>query len=722
MQPITERPLSERVLRLRQKAYASPEGYSYPEILQKCVPQGKFILLGKAWKYFYTHCNLLFSEDDIFPGLDLKTPIPGWDDAVRELREIPETELSQPDLPSPWKDLPGLFILGGNHAVPGYDQIIREGFPCRLERIRQRLSGETDPVKRDFLQYLQLRCEGILIFYSRMSEFLSEKISAAENENRKQEILKLAKTFKNISEGPAKTFWDAMMIHQTVYQEIPDSPGCLDRYFEDFVQHDIQSGELSVQDVFDYICAAYIKFFETRGPLDKRSGTCHMSLGGRYADHSPACGLCTELCMAAQASLKMIRPQIALRWAADLPEDFLLRGVELLKESGGNTDFSNDEVFIPALGWAGIPESDACTYSPSGCNEVMIPGQSQMGALQGHFNLPILLNLLFGQISLPDLAVPDWGKLKTFEDFRMAFRQLQQSFFRYLHRITDQIDQWRGKTGFMLPLSLYTADCIERALPIHSGGARYAGCNYDVDGFTNLADSMYVIKLLVYEQKRLSLGEFAEILKANWKGAELLQAEIKSRIPHFGNDNEEVDSLAAELFREAVEDFDSEPPLRGGHYNMGTLGGYENAHIYLAEKTFATPDGRRNGEAFASGLSPWASMDRNGPTALLNSICKIPFDRTCTSTIINLMLPSSMLDSEDGRKKAAVLLEAYFKKGGIQAQITVADKELLLAAEKEPEKYPDLIVRVSGYCAKFVSLTPKVRAEIVRRTVSGENA
>ena len=722
MNPITEKTLSERVLLLRQKAYASPEEYCYPKILQKRLPRGKFTPLGKVWKYFYTHCSLKFSEYDIIPGVDLKTPIPGWEDAIRELNEIPDTIKTLPDIPSPWKELPGLFRLGGNHAVPGYEQIIHEGFPARLKRINQKLSDEQDPGKRDFLQYLQLRCEGILIYFSRMAEYLSEKASSAGNEDRKPEILKLSEAFRNLSRGPARTFREAMMIHQTVYQEIPDSPGCLDRYLEHFVQQDLQAGELSVEDVFDYICAAYIKFFETLGPLHKMSGACHMALGGCRADHSSVCGLCTELCMTAQASLKMLRPQIALRWAATLPEDFLLRGVELLKESRGNTDFSNDEVFIPALGRAGIPEPDACTYSPSGCNEVMIPGQSQMGALQGHFNLPILLNLLFGQIQLPGLTIPALENLKTFQDFRKAYRKLQQDFFQYLHRITDQTDRLREETGYMLNLSLYTADCIDRALPIHSGGARYTGCNYDVNGFTNLADSMYVVKLLVYEQNRLTLAELSEILKADWQGAELLLAEIKSRIPHFGNDNDEVDSLAAELFREAAEDFDSEPPLRGGHYNMGTLGGYENAHVELAEKTFATPDGRRNGEPFASGLSPWASMDRNGPTALLNSICRIPFDRTCTSTIINLMLPSSMLDSEEGRKKAAVLLEAYFKKGGIQAQITVADKELLLAAEKEPEKYPDLIVRVSGYCAKFTALAPKVRAEIVRRTVSGENA
>lgn len=717
MLSVTGRPLSERIVKLREAALAAEHGSRYPLILAKRVPVGKFTIQGGAWVYFYSRCVFQLTENTVIPGIDLQTDIPGWDEAVRELASMPALNEERIRVPGVWYGLPGLLVSGGNHAVSGYDQIIHEGFPARLERIKKRLSGEPDPEKQDFLQYLQMRCEAILIYFNRMSGFLAEKADAETAADRKKELLKLAESYRNIASGPAKTFRDAMLIHHAVYQEIPDSPGCMDRYLEPFLQNDLRTGEITEEQAFEYICAAYIRFYESMGADDPRGGSCHFALGGSNADGTSACGLCTELCMAAQASLKMIRPQIALRWSKNQPEDYLLRGIELLKESRGNTDFSNDEVFIPALVRAGVQHDAACTYSPSGCNEVMIPGQSQMGALQGHFNLPILLNVLFGQITLPDLDVPPLESLRTFTGFRTAFRKIQQNFFQYLHRFVETVDKWRAETGFMVYLSLYTDDCIDRALPIHCGGARYTGCNYDVNGFVNLADSMYIVKRLVYDEKRLSLTEFAEILKADWQGAEPLLKEIKTTIPHFGNDCDDVDSLAAELFRELVDDFDSEPPPRGGHYNLGTLGGYENAHIRLAEYTYATPDGRRKGEPFASGLSPWASMDRNGLTAMLNSVCRLPFDRICTSTIVNLMLPGSMLETEDGRRTAAALLETYFKNGGIQVQITVADKELLQAAEKEPEKYPDLIVRVSGYSAKFIALTPNIRAEIVRRTV-----
>ena len=718
MRSVTGRPLSERILKLREIALATPEPNRYFLLLRKRVCPGQFMIQGKLWFHFYSYCNFLFTENTVIPGIDLDPEkIPDWEEAAQELISITEPSEWGITIESPWDELPGLLFHGGNHAAPGYDQIIHEGFPARLERIKKRLEGEQDPEKLDFLQYLQIRCEAILIYFNRISGFLTGKAKMEKDGDRKKEILKLAEAYHNIARGPAKTFREAMLLHHSVYQELPDSPGCMDRYLEPFLQNDLRNGEITEEKAFEYICAAYIRFYEILGATDQRAGSCHFAIGGSYADGSSACGLCTELCMAAQASLKIMRPQIALRWAKGLPEDYLLRGIELLKESQGNTDFSNDEVFIPALVRAGIRQDAASTYTPSGCNEVMIPGESQMGALQGHFNLPLLLNILLGQITRPGISVPALESLHTFADFRKAFRTLQQDFFRSLHKFVDKFDRFRAETGFMVHLSLYTDDCIERALPIHNGGARYTGCNYDVNGFVNLADSMYIIKRLVYDEKRISLTEFAEILKADWQGAEPLLKEIRTKITHFGNDCDDVDSLAAELFGELVEDFDSEPPPRGGHYNLGTLGGYENAHVKMAEHTYATPDGRRNGEAFASGLSPWSSMDRNGLTAMLNSICRIPFDRICTSTIVNLMLPMSMLDTEDGRKKAAILLETYFRNGGIQAQMTVADKELLLAAEKEPEKYPDLVVRVSGYSAKFIALEPGVRAEIVRRTL-----
>lgn len=718
MQPVTGCVLSERIVKLREKACAAPHGYYYPQIMYRGVRAGNFVILGKIWKHFYSHCSFQLTEDTVIPGIDLQKDIPHWADAIAEIKAMPSYDWNNFTVPSPWCGVPGLYLSGGNHSVPGYEQIIHEGFPARLQRIKKRLAGEQDPIKRDFLQYLQMRCEAILIYFERMADYLALQSAGNNNDARKKELLNLSEAYYNIARGPAATFREAMLIHHSVYQEIQDSPGCIDRYLEVFLQNDLRSGELTVDEAFEYICAAYIRFFEVAGP-DPRSGSCHFALGGRNADGTFTCSLCTELCMAAQASLKMMRPQIALRWAKGMPENFLLRGMELLNESQGNTDFSNDEVYIPALVRNGISYKDACTYSPSGCNEIMIPGQSQMGALQGHFNLPLLLNVLFGQLELPGIEVMPLESLDSFTAFRGAFRKLQQSFLQFLHQLVDKTDQYRADNGYMVHLSLYTDDCIERALPVHCGGARYTGCNYDVNGFVNLADSMYVIKHLVYDEKRFSLVEFAEFLKTNWQGSQALLKEIKNTIPHFGNDCQEVDLLAAELFRELVEDFDSEAPLRGGHYNLGTLGGYENAHITLAKYTLATPDGRCNGEAFASGLSPWASMDKNGPTSVLNSVCRIPFERICTSTIVNAMLPGSLLKTPEGREKAAVLLETYFKNGGIQLQITVADKKLLEEAEKDPEKYPDLLVRVSGYSARFSALDPEVRSEIVRRSVSG---
>ena len=715
MNPIVPRLLSTRLLRLRASALETANGNMPPGLLNKQVSPGKYHLLGRAWKYYYSHSAIDFTADDLIPAISRELP-PGWMEFNAEL--IREEHAAHPAREkSPWDALEGLLMQGGNHSVPGYDQIIREGFPGRLDRIRKRLAGEADPIKRDFLSSMAQMSEGFIIFFRRCAETVCQAAELPANADRAPELRKLAEACIGAANGPARNFREALMIHFAVYHAIPDSPGCLDRYLERFYQQDLGGGELDEQTAFDYICAEFIQFFRTWGSGHQWSGATHMALGGRLSDGTCAVGNCTELCMAASASLKMIRPQIALRWSSNAPDDFLLRGMELLRENNGSVDFSNDEIFLPALANAGIAPADAPGYSPSGCNEVMIPGMSQMGALQGHFNLPVLLNILFGQKSLSGLRVPELESLTTFAQFRAAFRELQGSLMRHIHRVTDFVDQARAESGYLLSLSLFTEDCIDRGLPVQSGGARYTGSNYDANGIVNLADSMYVIRKLVYDEKRLTLKQFAEILRNNWRDADALRNEVRFALPHFGNDDPSVDDLAGELFREAAEDFDSEPPMRGGHYNMGTLGGYENAHVVLARTTGATPDGRLDGDAFASGLSPMAGCDRSGPTAMLNSICKIPFDKTCTSTIVNQMLPLSMLESAEGRQKAAMLLEAYFRGGGIQLQITAEDRETLLAAEKNPEKFPNLMVRVSGYSARFMSLEPDVRAEIVRRTI-----
>lgn len=711
--------LSPRLLRLRETALRAPSN-PVPSLLGVPVSPGDFHLRGQAWKDYFSTMPILFSADALIPG-----GIPRYEDLKFRDRNPELAALERAVRPGGWRKslradpwVEGGYLMGGgNHTVPGYAEILREGFPARINRIERRIFGESDPLRLDFLAAMKAIAEGFLRYFRRCSETVSLAAEKPENADRAGELRTLASAYAAVAERAPESFRETLAVYDAVFFFINDSPGCMDRYLYPAYRRDLERGEIGESTAFEYLCAEFIRFFEAKGKAHPWSGTTHMALGGKNADGSSAVNAITGMCLDAAEALSLIRPQIALRWFRNAPPGYLLRGMKLLRENHVSPDFSNDEIFIPSLIRVGIAPDDAANYSTSGCNEVMIPGKSQMGALQGHFNVLKLLNILFGQTPpLPGMTVRPLSEFDTYEKFREEVRTLLKIQIRHIHRTAERTDRERAGTDHLLAVSLFTEDCIARAESVAAKGARYNGCNYDVNGIVNLADSMVAVRRLVYEQKRLTLEQFAEILKRNWKGAEALRKEVREKLPHFGNDNPEADSEAAKVLHGVIAEFQSRVPWRGGTYNLGTLGGYENAHVMLAQKTGATPDGRLDGEAFASGLSPTAGFDREGPTSMLNSVLALPLGEFCTSTIVNLTLSSSLLSTAEGIQKATQLIETYLKRGGIQIQITVADKAFLLKAEKNPELFPELMVRVSGYSARFLSLDPAVRAEIVRRT------
>lgn len=720
---MTPRSLSPRIARLRRTALETGAP-AVPPALGLPVEVGDFALFGAGWRDYLETMPIRFTPDSMLPG-GFPAEIPsGWETRNARLVELNTTirtrwreEREHPLAPPSRFLTERMWVGGGNHAIPGYEQILREGFPARLARIERGLAAETAPRKRDFLQAMREMTLGFLHYFERCAATLDTAAGAPENADRTAELRRLANAFRQAARRPPENFREALAVYDAVFFFIGDSPGCFDRYLEPYWRRDLVAGVIDEATAFDYLCACFIRFYSVHGKDHHWTGVVHLALGGRRADGSSAVTEFTRQCLDAAEALALIRPQIALRWAPNAPEWFLRRGAELLRGNFGSPDFSNDEIFIPALIRAGITPEAAAEYSPSGCNEVMIPGQSHMGALGGHFNLPKLLNVLFGQIvPYPGMTVPPLSELDTWDKFLDAVRQLRKSLIGSLHHWTETNDRAWTWTGGTLKISLFTDDCIARGRSMHAGGARFNGSNFDAAGVVNLGDSLAAVRRLVYLEKRLSLTGLRDILQRNWQGHEPLREEIRHRFPHFGNQCAEADEMAAAVLRETAAEFADGTPYRGGSYNLGTLGGYENAHILLAAQTLATPDGRADGEPFASGLSPVAGFDRSGPTAMLNSVRSLPFDRICTSTIVNLTLEQSLFETAAGLDGVTALLDAYLRNGGIQLQITVADHATLLAAEKNPEAYPDLMVRVSGYSARFFSLAPEVRAEVVRRT------
>jgi pyruvate-formate lyase len=394
----------------------------------------------------------------------------------------------------------------------------------------------------------------------------------------------------------------------------------------------------------------------------------------------------------------------------------LKRAVSVLRSGTGYPSFSNDEEIVPALTGINIAPEDARDYSLSGCNEVIISGQAHMGSVEGFINMPKVLAMTLG-LEPALCAGKDLSALTTYKALWEAVLETMAFIVSRIHDTSEFLDKHRAdNAGGRIGASLLTRGCIERARGYTQGGARYNFCNWDAIGLANLADSLVAVKKLVFETQTLALAELVEILRTNWEGRETLRLQVLNRLPHFGNDCDEVDEVAADLIQILAQMLKKRIPFRGGEYTLGTLAGLENMHVVFGQQTGATPDGRQAGKPLADSLGASQGRDQHGATAMLNSVAKMPARMLPTSVSVNLKLDPKLLSHESGIEKIAALIQGHFLSGGMQLQLNLVNREMLFAARKCPEQHANLMVRVAGYSGRFVALDREVQDEVISRT------
>ncbi len=394
----------------------------------------------------------------------------------------------------------------------------------------------------------------------------------------------------------------------------------------------------------------------------------------------------------------------------------LRRAVQVLRTRSGNPDFCNDEQIVPALTRLGVGIADARDFSLSGCHEVIVTGKAQMGSVEGFVNLPKVLRLVLGLEPELDPGA-DLTRLETPADLWQALVATLDRVAEAAHLASLARDQQTAaEPGGNLAASLVVEDCIDKVVGYTQGGARYNFCNWDVIGVANLADGLAAVNQLVYQQQQLTLPELAAVLQHDWEGHEALRQQVLNRTPHFGNDLEEVDELARRIIHTFSDRLKQRRPFRGGEYILSTTAGGENMHIEFGRVTGATADGRRAGQPLADSLGAAQGRDRQGVTALLNSVAGLPHHLLPTATTLNVKLDPALLATDAGREQIAALIEGHFAGGGQQCQFNLVDRQQLLEARRNPEAHGDLVVRVAGYSAPFTSLWADLQDEIIART------
>ena len=687
------------------------------------VGQSPVLREAEATAYYLRHRDIVLHDGELLAGLLVQSKAPAAPKLAANDAGPVSAYLPSKFTPDHQALLDrGVLWYAGNHMTVDYEGVLAEGLTGTMRRIDRRIE-RLDPreadyaQKREFLTAMRIVAQAAIDASNRHADLADEQARSTADANRRGELATIAANCRAVPAREARTFWEACQSLWFAFYLVPDAPGRIDQYLAPFYEKGLADGTITREFAKELICCLWIKYLEFYGADCPVGAMHHATLGGVKADGSDASNEVTRLCLEVTEELALFRPQVSLRWHAKTPPDLLERAVTALRGRCSHPSFVSDEQIVPALTNVGVSLEDARNFSLSGCNEVTIAGRSQMGSVEGFINLPAILTLVLGL--QPELSGgANLEAIRTWDDLWSATVAGLRAAVNAVHEMSLQLDELRaGWPGGHLTASLMVLDCIENARGYTQGGARYNFCNWDAVGIANVADSLVAIrKLCLDSQPVVSLGELKRILVSDWEHEEALRQKVLRELPHFGNDDDEVDQVAVDLVKELAGAFREHTPHRGGEYILGTLAGAENMHILFGRKTPATPDGRRTGEPLADSLGPAQGRDRNGPAAVLNSVAKIPHRLLPTATTTNLKIDPRLLDSQAGIARIAAMLRAHFLTGGQQVQLTLVDRQRLLEAKANPQAHRDVVVRVAGYSAPFTALPADLQDEIIQRT------
>ena len=556
----------------------------------------------------------------------------------------------------------------GGHMVLDYEQVINIG----LGGYRDIISNYTG----DFYKAMEITLDGIQKFILRLSENVSGE---------------LIHILKNIAYNPPKTFHEGLQLCWILhYLDNSDSFGRFDKYLYDLFHKDKLPRERAKELLTDF----WIK-------IEQADQIQNMTLGGEdvYSE-------LTILCIEVTKELAFKGPNLALRVTDTMPKNIWDAALDCIGAGLGLPALYNDKLYTNMLKNHGY-DNDYCF---AGCSQVMIPGESNFYNDIGMMNIAKIFELTlyngFDTRINKQVGIKT-GSYKNFDEFKQAFfAQLKDACDIQVSFHNKEILYRASKEGYALR-SLFTKDCLKHGKGVFEGGARYNNIQLELIGITNAADSLYAVKTAVFDKKIITMDRLIEILKSNWQIGDM--RNIFRGLAKFGNDIDEVDNLRSEITEFLYKYLNSKKAPLGGVYMPGEV--IFTAHEHCGVVTGATPDGRMAGDILAD--SAGAAISLNGPTALMNSVLKIPTNYLLTSVVLNMrFLPQTW-----NNKNVLYLIETFFQEGGMQLQINVFDSEKLIKAQQDPDSYKDIIVRVGGYSDYFVNLSKGLQDEIIKREV-----
>jgi formate C-acetyltransferase len=416
--------------------------------------------------------------------------------------------------------------------------------------------------------------------------------------------------------------------------------------------------------------------------------------------------------------MRLLQPSSMVQLSKKNPDRFIKRAIKIIKTGFGQPSVFNTDAIVEELVRQGKSVEDARCGGASGCVEAGAFGKEAY-ILTGYFNLTKIAEITLYNGVDPrtgkkiGIETGDPTKFKDFDEFFEAYTRQLRHFLDVKIEGNNIIDRIYARTMPTPFMSLLIDDCIEKGKDYHDGGARYNTSYIQGVGLGTLTDVMSSIKYHVFDKKTLTLAELLQVLKSNFEGREDLRQKFLNETPKYGNDDDYADSVMRLIFNAYFEAIDGRPTAKGGKHRVNLLP--TTVHVYFGSVIGALPDGRRAWEPLSEGISPVQGADRKGPTAVVKSAAKMDHIKT-GGTLLNQRFSPQLLSDEKGINGLASLIRTYFRMDGHHVQFNVVNSETLRDAQKYPERFRDLIVRVAGYSDYFVDLNEKLQDEIIRRT------
>ena len=611
------------------------------------------------------------------------------------------------------KPVDNISTLEWQHATAAYGKLLCSGIEGILKDIDDSLEKHTDKEQQNFLLALRKIALTLIDWAHKCAKEAEDFAQTIDDEKYKENLLNLSKALMKVPEKKPESFYEAVLCIYICFCADPDSVGTLDRYLEPFYRKGIADGSLDdekakeiLQELFLMLQSATHK--EAR--QFTRGGESHFCIGGYGPDGNEVFSDFSKLILTSLIELPTYIPQVTFRWTGKTSKEDLRFVMDCeRKDPHGRIAFTNDEKRIKCYTEiCNIPYERAVTYTTVGCNEPAF-----MGAITGSNSK---INLLY---SIEDLFFNNASFVKNAKNFEEFYAIFEKGLFSLLERCYNYDDKYnsiRAKdTNYISNLFFY--DCIENAKSLTQGGGNTVIASPMMIGITNVIDSLIVIKQFVYDENIFSLSDIICALENNWEGFLDMRTLITKKGDFFGNDTERSNFVARKLYDSFYHYLKDKTNIFGYHFLVGDLLGYNEHHKWFGEKTKASPDGRSNGDMMKFGLGQSEGRDREGLTALLNSIATVdPNAIACGSTVTNISIDEVLVKNDANFEKTVDMFETYFKNGGVHFQLTYVSKEDLIAAKKAPANYGNLRVRVSGFSDYFVKLHESIQDDVIERT------